>query len=150
MKDLIRIVLVDPNGESRDALRRLLGRSARFWVAEVLESYREAAARIAAIAPDLTIVALDHDPQQAIELIGAVTQANPRATILPASRNSDSTLILRAIRAGAREFLTLPAEPSELLEITGRLLRGREESQARRRARPPRHLGHRAPRAASA
>ena len=128
MKDLIRIVLVDPNEESRDALRRLLGTIGTFWVAEVLESYRDAAARVGEIAPDLTIVGLDHDPQQAIELIGAVTHANPQATILPASRTSDSALILRAIRAGAREFLTLPAEPAELLEIIGRLFRGREES----------------------
>ncbi len=130
MKDLIRIVLIDPNAESRDVLRRLLGQIGSYWVAEVLESYREAAARIPAINPDLTIIVLDHEPQQAIEVIGAVTQANPRATVLPASRNSDSTLILRAIRAGAREFLALPAEPSELLEIAGRLFRGHEESRA--------------------
>src|SRR6185437_2090657 len=130
MKDLIRIILIDPNGESRDALRRLLGTIGSFWVAEVLESYRDAAPRVGAIAPDLTIVGLDHDPQQAIELIGAVTHANPQATILPASRTSDSALILRALRAGAREFLTLPAEPTELLGITGRLFRDREESQA--------------------
>ncbi len=45
MKDLIRIVLVHPNGESRDSLRRLLGQIGSYWVAEVLESYREAAAR---------------------------------------------------------------------------------------------------------
>ena len=64
MKDLIRIVLVDPNEESRDALRRLLRTIGSIWVAEVLESYREAAARIAAIAPDLTIVVLDHDPSR--------------------------------------------------------------------------------------
>lgn len=130
MKDLIRIVLIDPNGESRDALRRLTGAIDGFWVAEVLETYRGAAARVGQVAPDLTIVALDHDPQQAVELIGAVTQANPRAAVLPASGGSDSALILRAIRAGAREFLTLPAEPAEVLEIAGRLLRGREESQA--------------------
>jgi pilus assembly protein CpaE len=130
MKDLIRIVVIDPNGESRDALRRLVGAIEGFWVAEVLESYRGAAARVGEIAPDLTVVGLDHDPQQAIELIAAVTQANPQAAVLPASRGSDSVLILRAIRSGAREFLTLPAEPAEVLEIAGRLLRGREESQA--------------------
>jgi pilus assembly protein CpaE len=129
MKDLIRIVVIDPNGESRDALRRLVGAIEGFWVAEVLESYRGAAARVGEIAPDLTIVGLDHDPQQAIEVIAAATQANPQAAVLPASRGSDSTLILRAIRSGAREFLTLPAEPAEVLEIAGRLLRGREESQ---------------------
>ncbi len=87
-------------------------------------------------------------PSQAVELIGAVTQANPQATILPASRTSDSALILRRIRAGAREFLTLPAEPTELLEIIGRLFRDREESPGVGDAQPPCRLGHRAPRAA--
>jgi pilus assembly protein CpaE len=129
MKDLIRIVLIDPHGESRDALRRLLGTIGGFWVAEVLESYLGGASRIGEIAPDLTIVALDADPHQAVDLIGAVIKANPQAAVLPASRSSDSALILRAIRAGAREFLTLPAEPAEVLEIVGRLLEGRETSQ---------------------
>jgi pilus assembly protein CpaE len=130
MKDLIRIVLIDPNGESRDALRRLLGTIGGFWVAEVLETYRGVAAHVGEIAPDLIIVALDADPQQAIDLIGAVTKAHPQAAVLPASRSSDSALILRAVRAGAREFLTLPAQPAEVLEIAGRLLEGRDESQA--------------------
>ena len=149
MKDLIRIVLIDPNAESRDVLRRLLGTIGTFWVAEVLESYRDAAARIGTINPDLTIVSLDHDPQQAIEVIGAVTQANPRATVLPASKISDSTLILRAIRAGAREFLALPAEPSELLEIAGRLFRGHEESRGRGHAEAAASSRSPGPRAAS-
>lgn len=126
MKDLIRTVVVDPHPESRAEVKRLLGSIGSFWVIEVLETYRESPARIEAISPDLIVVVLDHDPQQAIDAIVAVTQANPRAIILPASRNCDSGLILRAIRAGAREFLTLPAEPAEWLEITGRLLRGRE------------------------
>ena len=43
--------------------------------------------------------------------------------MLPASRAAERGLILRAIRAGAREFLPLPAEPAELLEIITRLLR---------------------------
>ncbi len=130
MKDLIRTVVVDPHPESRAEVKRLLGSIGSFWVAEVLETYRESPARIEAISPDLIVVVLDHDPQQAIDAIAAVTQANPRAIILPASRNCDSGLILRAIRAGAREFLTLPAEPAEWLEITGRLLRGREVTPA--------------------
>jgi pilus assembly protein CpaE len=130
MKDLIRIVLIDPNGESRDALRRLLGTIGGFWVAEVLESYRGAAARVGEVAPDLAIVSLDQDPAQAIEVIGAVAKASPQVAVLPASRSRDSALILGAVRAGAREFLTLPTEPAEVLEIAGRLLQGREESQA--------------------
>ena len=128
MKDVIRIVLVDPTEESRDALLRLLRTIGTIWIAEVFDSYEGAAGRIAGIAPDVTIVALDHDPGRAVELIGSLTQADPPATILPASRSNDSALILRAIRAGAREFLTLPAEAAELLEIVTRLLRGRADS----------------------
>ena len=48
--------------------------------------------------------------------------------VLPASATCDSTLILKAIRAGAREFLTLPTEASELMEIITRLFRGRDDS----------------------
>ncbi len=129
MKDLIRIVLIDPSAESREAMRRLLGTIGGFWVAEVLDIYRGADSRVAQVAPDLIIVALDPDPQQAVDLIATIARALPDAAVLPASRGSDSALILRAIRAGAREFLTLPADPSEILEIAGRLLRGRGESQ---------------------
>jgi pilus assembly protein CpaE len=125
MKDVIRIVLVDPTGESRDALQRLLRTIGTIWVAEVFDSYEEGSRRIAGIAPDLTIIVLDQDPARAVDLIGSLAQADPPAIVLPASRSSDSALILRAIRAGAREFLTMPAEPAEVLEIINRLLRGR-------------------------
>ncbi|MGP0062645.1 MAG: CpaE family protein [Isosphaeraceae bacterium] len=128
MKDVIRIVLVDPSEESRDALQRLLRTIGTVWVAEVFDAYEEATGRIAAIAPDVTIVALDRDPGRAVELISSLTQADLTATVLPASRSNDSALILRAIRAGAREFLTLPVEPTEVLEILTRLLRGRPEA----------------------
>jgi pilus assembly protein CpaE len=130
MQDLIRIVLVDPNKDSQNTLRGLLSGIATIWVAEVFETYRGLAARMAEIAPDMIIVSLDHDPIQAVELIHELTLADPNTVILPASRTSDSVLILRAIRAGAREFLTIPCEEAELLEIITRLLRGRRETQS--------------------
>ncbi len=98
------------------------------WLTEVFTTYQNLGGRVKEIGAHLTIVALDHDPNQAIELIQAMSQADPNAVILPASRTSDSTLILRAIRAGAREFLTLPTEPGELLETVDRILRGRLDS----------------------
>jgi len=129
MKDLIRIVLVDPNEESRNTLQRLLVGIAGIWLSEVFNSYQEAAARSSEIGAHLTIVILDHDTNQALELIQKLTQANPNAIVLPGSRRGDSDLILRAIRAGARDVLLLPAEPAELLDAITRLLRGRNESQ---------------------
>ena len=133
MKDVIRVVFeVDPDEKSRESFRRLLGGMSAIWLTEVLTSYQNLGARVKEIGAHLTIVSLDHDPNQAIELIQAMAEADPNAVILPASRTSDSALILKAIRAGAREFLTLPTEPGELLETVNRVLRGRIESQQSR------------------
>jgi pilus assembly protein CpaE len=128
MKDVTRIVLVDPLEESRSSLQRLLGGIATIWLSEVLTSYSEAAARADDLAAHLTIVVLDHEPNQAVDLIQRLTDGRPGAIVLPASRSSDSGLILKAIRAGAREFLTLPAQPSDVLDTMARLFRGRNES----------------------
>jgi len=128
MRDVIRVVLIDPSEESRQTLQRLLGSLGSVWLAEVFPSYKVVASRIVEIAPDLCLVALDSEPGQAVELIGSLVQANPAAIVLPASASCDHNLILKAIRAGAREFLTLPTEASELQEVITRLFRGRGDS----------------------
>jgi len=130
MKDLIRVVLVDPSEESRNALQRLLRGIGSLWLSEVVNCYQDAATRAGEIVADVTLVVLDHDPNQAFELVQKLAQSNPGTVVLPASRNSDSNLILKAIRAGARGFLPLPAEQAELLDTIARLLRGRNESLA--------------------
>ena len=128
MKDVIRIVLVDPVEESRTALQRLLGGITSIWLAEVLTSYEEATNRAKDLASHITIVVLDRDADQAVDLIQQLNHASAGAIVLPASNSADSGLILKAIRAGAREFLTLPAQPAEVLDIISRLARGRSES----------------------
>ena len=125
MKDVIRIVLVDPIEESRASLQRLLGGIPSLWLSEVLTSFEEAANRAKELAAHFTIVVLDHDPDQAVELIQKLTQMRPAITCCPRAAAPIVQLILKAIRAGAREFLTLPAESTEVLEIISRLARGR-------------------------
>jgi pilus assembly protein CpaE len=128
MKDVIRVVLVDPNEETRSSLQRLLGSLGSVWIAEVFTTYKSVSGRISEINPDLCLIALDSDPGQAIELLSILGQGDPTGVVLPASATADSNLILRSIRAGAREFLTLPTEAGELLEIVTRLFRGREDA----------------------
>jgi pilus assembly protein CpaE len=128
MMDVIRVVLVDPQEESRASMQRTLVGITTIWLSEVLTSYQDAAARAKDIAGYLIIVSLDHDTVGAIDLIQKLTQANPGTVVVAASKTYDSDLILKVIRAGAREFLTLPAEPTEVLDMITRLTRGRGES----------------------
>lgn len=127
MRDVIRVVLVDPSEESRVALQRLLGTIPSLWIVEVFATHQGAADRIAETSPDLCLIALDTDPLHAIELIASLHQLKPEAVLLPASAACDPALILKAIRAGAREFLTLPTEASELHDIITRLFVGRDD-----------------------
>ena len=129
MKDVIRIVLVDPVAESRTSLQRLLGGITSIWLSEVLSSYEEAMSRAKEIVAHITIVVLDHDASQGVELIHKLNQIDNSAVVLPASSSSDSGLILKAIRAGAREFLTLPVELAEVRDTISRLASGRNESK---------------------
>jgi pilus assembly protein CpaE len=128
MKDVIRVVLVDPLEESRTSMQKMLVGINTIWLSEVLTSYQEAAARAKDIAGHLIIVSLDQDIAQAVDLVQKLTQNNSGAVVIPTSKTHDSDLILKVIRAGAREFLTLPAEPTEILDMITRLLRGRGES----------------------
>jgi pilus assembly protein CpaE len=129
LKDATRIVLVDPADDTRQGLQRLVGGINELWLADVCSQYEATDARIADIAPELVLVVLDSNPIQAIHLIQAILQKTPNVAVLPASRDRDSSVILRVIRAGAREFLPLPTEATDLVDSIKRLVRPREEAQ---------------------
>lgn len=129
MKDAIQAVLVDPTGETREELQRLLGALNGVWLSEIIPTYQGAARRVAEVSPRLAVVDVDGDPVQAVSLIQAVIQADPGVAVLPVSRVRDSSIILRVIRAGAREFLTLPTQHAELAETVDRLCHRRDDPQ---------------------
>jgi pilus assembly protein CpaE len=128
-KDAIRIVLVDPADDTRQALQRLIGGVNEVWLADVCSQFEGTEKRVAEIAPQLVLVVLDSNPMQAIQLVQAILQKTPNVAVLPASRDRDSGVILRVIRAGAREFLPLPTEAHDLLDSIKRLIRPAAETQ---------------------
>ena len=77
---------------------------------------------------DVIVIDLDTDPEYALELVENVVRANSTATVLMvySARKPDPDLLVRCMRAGAREFLTLPLELAVV-----------EESLARAAARKP-------------
>ncbi|MBX6314675.1 MAG: AAA family ATPase [Isosphaeraceae bacterium] len=121
MKSMIRVVLIDPCVESRQALEHLLGGFDAVQVVAACGSYPEGIAAAAVQAPEMALVVLDDDPGAALGVIQTVARSRPGAVVMAASRARDGDLILRTVRAGAREFLPLPAEPSELAEAFDRL-----------------------------
>jgi pilus assembly protein CpaE len=64
---------------------------------------------------DAVIVDLDSDPERALDLVKRIC-TNGLATVMVYSAKSDSDLMLKCMRAGAREFFTLPFRPGAMVE----------------------------------
>lgn len=64
--------------------------------------------------PEMAIVGLGSDPSASIEAISALSRDFPSLYLLALSDNSDADLILRAMRAGAHDFLCKPVKEIDL------------------------------------
>jgi pilus assembly protein CpaE len=64
---------------------------------------------------DVIIVELDSDPEQALDLVEHICGSSS-ATVMVYSASTDSELLVRCMRAGAREFLTQPIAPGTIAE----------------------------------
>jgi pilus assembly protein CpaE len=120
--DALRVVLVDPLDETREALQRLLQGLDGVWLTEVCKAYAAASRAIAEQKPNIVVIGIDAHKESALALIASLTKEHPNTAVLPAGQEPQGDLILRTVRAGAREFLTLPADASELLTAIGNLV----------------------------
>jgi pilus assembly protein CpaE len=64
---------------------------------------------------DVVVVDLDSDPEYALELVESVC-VHGAATVMVYSAQADAEMLVRCMRAGAREFLTLPLAAGTMAE----------------------------------
>ncbi len=114
MSNVLRIALVDPNDQTRESLKAMLSSMDTVWLEADCSRYELYLDTVEKSTPDVGIIALDSDPERAIELIQELTAKAPNTSILAASESTDGHLILRTIRAGASEFLTIPMTNEDL------------------------------------
>ncbi len=121
MSNVLRIALVDPNDGSRESLKAMLLGMDTVWLEADCSRYEFFPDVIEQTAPDVGVVSLDADPDKAIDLVQRLSTEAPETAILTTSENTDGHQILRTIRAGAREFLTLPLSNDDLASALKRV-----------------------------
>ena len=114
MSNVLRLALVDPNDTTRNAAKTILLGMETVWLEADCSRYEFFPDIISQTAPDVGVIALDSDLDKSIGLIQRLAHEAPETAILASSESADGHLILRAIRAGAREFLTLPLGHDDL------------------------------------
>jgi pilus assembly protein CpaE len=104
------------------------------WLEAECSRYEFFADVIGQTHPDIGIVAIDHDPDKALELVARLSEGSPECSVLVLSSANDANLILHAMRAGAKEFLPQPVRIEDLLAALGRISErrfGRGENKPR-------------------
>jgi pilus assembly protein CpaE len=124
MSNVLRLAIVDPNDASRETIKALLLGMDLVWLEAECSRYEFFSDVVDQTEPDVGAVCLDEDPDQGLNLVARLHETSSCAILVMSSSN-DGSLILRAMRAGAKEFLTQPIDAQDLIGALERISNAR-------------------------
>lgn len=120
--NLLRLVIMNPPDKGHEALRSMFTQIPYIWLQAECTKYEFLQEVIAnQTAPHVVVVAIDADLEKACKAIAKLSQEMPEVSILAISKRDDGQAILKALRAGAKEFLTMPFGVDTLSEALRKL-----------------------------
>jgi len=125
MSNVLRLAIVDPNDQSREKLKSMLLGMDIVWLDAECSRYEFFSDVVEQSKPDAAMICLDGGTDRALILMDKLRTTSPDCVIFAASKSTDGQLILKSIRAGAREFLPLPMEIEELYTALERILQSK-------------------------
>lgn len=122
MNNVVRLSIVDPNDVTRHTIKSLMLGIDRVWLEAECSRYEFFIDVINQTHPDMAIVVLDSNPAAALAIIAEVTQAHPSCSVLCVSGSTEGSLILQAMRNGAKEFLHSPLVLDDFMAALDRIV----------------------------
>ncbi|MDA1252840.1 MAG: AAA family ATPase [Planctomycetota bacterium] len=121
MKSVIRLAIVDPNDATRAALKQLLLSIDAVWLEAECSQYEVFADIALQTQPDIALIVLDSNPDVALEAVTQIAHQLPSCNALVVSSSQEGSLILKAMRNGAKEFLSYPLLLEDFLAALDRI-----------------------------
>jgi pilus assembly protein CpaE len=121
MSNVLRLAIVDPVDASRESLKSTLLGMDTIWLEAECSRYEFFADVVAQTHPDVGIVSLNQNPEKALALVSQLHESSPDCAIVVISSSTDGNLILRAMRAGVKEFLPQPVRIEDLVAALERI-----------------------------
>ena len=121
MSNVVRLAIVDPNDGSRGSVKNLLLGIDSVWLEAECSRYEFFADLVSQTKPDIALISLDSDQSKALALIVQVSQLIPSCHVLVLSKSTEGSLILQAMRNGAREFFNAPLRLDDFMAALDRL-----------------------------
>ncbi len=120
----IRVFLVDDHPLVRQALKDAMRHERDMEVCGEAEDRDEALKGIAQAAPDLAIIDLRLRTSDGLDLIRDIRDQHPKVLSLVLSMQDESMSAERAVRAGARGYVSKQEAPGKIMEAVRKVLGG--------------------------
>ena len=120
----VRVFLVDDHPLVRQALKDAIGHEIDLEVCGEAEDREEALKGIAAAAPDLAIVDLRLRTSDGLDLVRDLSNHHPKVLSLVLSMQDEAMTAERAVRAGARGYVSKQEAPRKIIEAVRKVLGG--------------------------
>lgn len=117
----LRFVLCEPNKANRETLNKMLSSLDSLWLEAECTSYPSVEDVFSNSSPDLLVIGIDEDSDEAISIIRKISSDSPSTSIIAVSGRNDGQTILETMRAGAKEFVNAPVEMAELARAIQRV-----------------------------
>ena len=109
----VNVVVVDRDAMTRGSVKNYLSALGVRVVGET-ESLASGLSLVNGLRPDVLILDLSAHADQTLEAVRGIKNDMPNMGIILTATDASPQLILRAMRAGAQEFLTRPIDNREL------------------------------------
>ena len=130
----LTMVLIGPDDARRAALARALEKQ-QAVIAREFGAYPNInhLTKVTDLDCDVVVIDLQGDSEVGLDLVESICSQNTALTVMAYSSHGDPDLLVRCMRAGAREFLTDPISPATLAEAMIRAAARRQEYERRRK-----------------
>src|SRR5438445_12260391 len=115
MRNVLRLAIVDRSDASRTQFKNMLLGMDIVWLEAECSRYEFFSDVIAQTKPDVGVIAIDSNTEKGLKLLEQVRDISPECALLVVSTSTDGQIILRAMRGGAKEFLTQPLKVEDLM-----------------------------------
>jgi pilus assembly protein CpaE len=110
-----RVLIVDDIAETRENIRKLLQFEADIEVVAVARTGREAIQLAQEASPDVVLMDINMPDMDGIAATEIIRQKTPSVQVVILSVQGDQNYMRKAMLVGARDFLTKPPMPDELV-----------------------------------
>ena len=126
-----RVLIVDDVAETRENVRKLLQFESDIEVVAAARTGREAIQLSQEANPDVVLMDINMPDMDGIQATEAIRQKMPAVQVVILSVQGDQNYMRRAMLVGARDFLTKPPMPDELVAAIRRAGKMAREERAK-------------------